>query len=77
MAPYSLTARLRGSVQRLVRPLVMSGLAMASGLVTLGLLPLPGTGRAEALNAYCQVSQEAAIAKENLRTAALAGDATA
>ncbi len=77
MAPYSLTARLRGSLQRLVRPLVMSGLAMASGLVTLGLLPLPGTGRVEALNAYCQVSQEAAVAKENLRTAALAGDATA
>jgi hypothetical protein len=52
-------------------------LALVAGLVGLGVVPLAGSGRAEALNAYCQVTQEAALAKENLRKAALEGNASA
>ncbi|HSM80074.1 MAG TPA: family 10 glycosylhydrolase [Nodosilinea sp.] len=77
MASSSLQARFHRSLRRLAKPLLMPGLALASGLVGLGVLPLTGTGQALALNAYCQVTQEAALAKENLRQAALTGDANA
>ncbi|PZV22325.1 MAG: hypothetical protein DCF21_00615, partial [Leptolyngbya sp.] len=73
------TARLRSSLQRrLTKTLLGPGIALASGLGVLGVLPITGTtGQAQALNAYCQVTQDAALAKENLRKAALTGDATA
>ncbi len=74
MASHSVTARLRSSLQRLTKPLLVPSLALAAGLTGLGLLPGSSMERALALNAYCQVTQEAALAKENLRKAALEGD---
>ncbi|WP_017298252.1 hypothetical protein [Nodosilinea nodulosa] len=68
-------ARFRGSLRQLARPLLLQGLALASGLAGLGIFPIAGARPALALNAYCQVTQADALAKENLRKAALAGDA--
>ncbi len=75
-SPFS-AARRTHYLSRLARPLLMPGLALITGLMGLGVVPLAGVGRAEALNAYCQVTQAAAIAKENLRKEALTGNATA
>lgn len=76
VSPLS-TARLRDSLRRLIKPLLLPSLALVSGLAGLGVLPLVGTGRALALNAYCQVTQAEALTKEELRKAALAGDTAA
>ncbi|MGB6014892.1 MAG: hypothetical protein WBG32_09200, partial [Nodosilinea sp.] len=77
MVSYLSTAQFRDSLQRLTKPLLLQGLALVSGLVGLGVIPLAGTGRALALNAYCQVNQADALAKENLRKTALTGDTAA
>lgn len=77
MVSFSPTGRLRRSLQQLTRPLLIQGLGLVSGLVGLGVLPMASTGRAIALNAYCQVTQDAAQTKENLRKAALDGDTAA
>lgn len=65
------------SVGRSLRRRPLAGLtqAVVVGLLALGEVGLPRP--AQALNAYCQVTQEQATAKEDLRKAALAGDATA
>lgn len=60
-----------------VKSLLIHSLALASGFGGLGLSSLIAPGRALALNAYCQITQEAATSKENLRKAALEGDPTA
>lgn len=70
--PYTLGSRLR----RHLKPLAIQGLALAAGLVSLGVMPLV-PGQANNLNAYCQVSQDSALAKEELRKAAFDGDQTA
>jgi hypothetical protein len=76
MASQFSQAGFRGLLQQLAQPLLRPSLVLVSGLAGLGLLPLT-TGRAIALNAYCQITQEAALAKENLRKAAVDGDANA
>lgn len=55
-----------------IRRWLMGGLL---GLLALGLAPLPS--QAQQLNRYCQVSQEEAVRKEELRKAAFEGDTRA
>lgn len=59
------------------RPGIIHRMALASALVGLGIVPMVGTGRALAMNAYCQVTQETALAKEELRKAVFDGDTAA
>ncbi len=76
MASHVSSAGFSKALRRWVRLWVTPGIALASGLV-LGVLPLAAPGHATTLNAYCQVTQADALAKENLRKAALSGDAAA
>ncbi|MEO1067738.1 MAG: hypothetical protein AAFW95_01250 [Cyanobacteria bacterium J06638_6] len=77
MASHYFTAKVRSLWLKWTRPLLYHGIALTSGLVALGVLPIAETGQAWALNAYCQVTQADALAKEELRKAALTGDSTA
>ncbi len=70
--PHALRSRLR----RYLRPLAIQSLALAAGIAGLAVLPA-ATGGAVDLNPYCQVSQESALAKEELRKAAFDGDTAA
>jgi hypothetical protein len=77
MASHVSSSGFARALRRLVRSWVTPGLALASGLVALGVVPLTSNAQTTTLNAYCQVTQADALAKEDLRKAALAGDAAA
>jgi len=60
-----------------LKSLLVRSLALASTLGTLGVLPWAPASPALALNEYCHVTQDAALAKEDLRKAAFSGDSNA
>ncbi|HIK44047.1 MAG TPA: family 10 glycosylhydrolase [Leptolyngbyaceae cyanobacterium M65_K2018_010] len=59
------------------RSRLSQGLALAASVAGWGAVALPTASPALALNAYCQVTQAAATAKEDLRKAAFSGDQAA
>ncbi|MGF1570405.1 MAG: family 10 glycosylhydrolase [Nodosilinea sp.] len=77
MVNHRLVNEIISALQRRAKPLLVPTLTLAAGVAGLGVIPLSFTAPALALNAYCQVSQEAAVAKEDLRKAAFEGDAAA
>jgi hypothetical protein len=65
------------SIAQPLKRLLVPTLALASTLGTLGALSWTAASPALALNEYCHVTQEAALAKEELRKAAFSGDSNA
>jgi len=77
MAPRFYSAVFLRRLSPRFRSLLIQGLALTSALSSFGIVPLTSMGRALALNEYCHVTQEAALAKEALRKAAFEGDSEA
>jgi hypothetical protein len=69
--------RFRMALPHRLKPWLLHSMALTSALAGLGVVPLAGTGRALALNEYCQVTEADALAKEDLRKALFAGDTAA
>ena len=65
MAPRFYSAVFLRRLSPRFRSLLIQGLALTSALSSFGIVPLTSMGRALALNEYCHVTQEAALAQRS------------